>query len=134
MKKCNISLSKTKKGENLQVIRTGDCMITTQTANGKNEKLICRDALYVPEARRNLLSASKLGNNHFQVVLPAQDPVFPPGIYNCRRDKTSVEHSIPIIAIGLSFMFRHVLTKRFDAAIVLKINGSVGTSVSGTCR
>ena len=85
MKKCNISISTAKKGENLQAIGIGYCMITTQTATGEKVKLICKDALYVPEARRNLLSS--------------QDPVFPPGIYNCRKDKTSVEHSIPIIAI-----------------------------------
>ena len=107
MKKCNISISTAKKGENLQAIGIGDCMITTQTATGEKVKLICKDALYVPEARRNLLSASKLGKDHFQVVLLSQDPVFPPGIYNCRKDKTSVEHSIPIIAIGTLF---HVQT------------------------
>ena len=80
MKKCNISISTAKKGKNLQAIRIGDCMITTQTATGEKVKLICKDALYVPEVRRNLLSASKLGKDRFQVVLPAQDPVFPPGI------------------------------------------------------
>ena len=55
MKKCNIPISTAKKGENLQAIRIGDFRITTQTANGEKKKLIGKDALYVPEARRNLL-------------------------------------------------------------------------------
>ena len=112
MKKCNtvrdISISTTvaKKEEKLQAIGMGDCMITTQTANGEKVNHICCDALYVPEARHNLLSASKLGKDHFHVVLPAQDLVFPPGIYHYRRAKTSVEHSIPIIAIGTLFQIQ----------------------------
>ena len=107
MKKCNISISTAKKGESLLAIGIGTCQITTQNANGDLVNLICHDTLYVPEARRNLLSASKLAKDRFQVVLPAPDSVFPPGIYNCRKNKTSVAHSIPIVAIGSLF---HVQT------------------------
>ena len=103
MRKCNVSISTAKKGENLLAIGVGDCLITTQSADGEQVKLICRDTLDVPEARRNLLSASKLAKDNFQVVLPAQNPVHAPGIYNCRKGKTTTAHSIPIIAVGTLF-------------------------------
>ena len=103
MRKCNVSISTAKKGESLLAIGIGDCMITTQSADGEKVKLLCRDTLYVPEARRNLLSASKLAKDNFQVILPTPNPVFPPGIYNCRKGKTSAAHAIPIVAIGTLF-------------------------------
>ena len=84
-------------------IGVSDCLITTQSADGEQVKLICRDTLYVPEARRNLLSASKLAKDNFQVILPAQNPVYPPGIYCCRKGKTLTTHLIPIIAVGTLF-------------------------------
>ena len=65
------------------------------TASGEFTELVLRDVLYVPEARRNLLSVSKLSQYRFQVVLPANDSIFCPGIYNCRKNKSSAEHSIP---------------------------------------
>ena len=103
MKKCNISISTAKKGETLQAIGIGDCKIAVQTANGDLVNLVLHDVLYVPEARRNLLSGSQLSKDRFQVVLPAHDSVFSPRIYNCRKNKISVEHSIPIVAVGSLF-------------------------------
>ena len=53
------------------------------------------------------------------MVLPANDSVFCPGIYNCRKNKSSAEHSIPIVPVGNLF---HVHTcaeaeiKRHDRA------------------
>ena len=119
MKKCNVSISTAKKGETIQAIGIGNCQITTQTANGELVNLILHDTLYVPDARRNLLSVSKLAQDRFQVVLPADNSLFRPGIYNCRKMKSSVEHSIPIIPVGSLF---HVQTcadaeiKRHDRA------------------
>ena len=107
MKKCNVSISTAKKGETIQAIGIGNCQITTQNANGELVNLILHDTLYVPDARRNLLSVSKLAQDRFQVVLPADNSLFRPGIYNCRPTKTSVEHSIPIIPVGSLF---HVQT------------------------
>ena len=103
MKKCNISVSTAKKGETLQAVGSGDCKIAVQTANGDLVNLVLHNVLYVPDARRNLLSGSELAKDRFQVVLPANDSVFCPGIYNCRKNKTSVGHSIPIVAVGSLF-------------------------------
>ena len=99
MRKCNVSVSTAKKGESIQAIGIGNCKITTQTANGELVNLILHDVLYVPDARRNLLSVSKLSQDRFQVVLPADNSIFRPGIYNCRKSKSSVEQSIPIIPV-----------------------------------
>jgi hypothetical protein len=107
MRKCNVSVSTAKKGESIQAIGIGNCKITTQTANGELVNLILHDVLYVPDARRNLLSVSKLAQDRFQVVLPADNSIFRPGIYNCRKSKSSVEQSIPIIPVGTLF---HVQT------------------------
>jgi hypothetical protein len=107
MRKCNVSVSTAKKGESIQAIGIGNCKITTQTANGELVNLILHDVLYVPDARRNLLSVSKLSQDRFQVVLPADNSIFRPGIYNCRKSKSSVEQSIPIIPVGTLF---HVQT------------------------
>ena len=56
MRKCNISISTTKKGENLQAIGIGDCKIAVwDFANGELVivvNLILHDVLYVPKARR----------------------------------------------------------------------------------
>ena len=59
--------------------------------------------LYVPEVRRNLLSASKLAQDLFQVVLPSTNATFCPGIYNCCLNKPSEKHSIPIVSTGSLF-------------------------------
>ena len=107
MKKCNVSVSTAKKGESILAIGIGNCQITTQAANGTFVNLILHDVLYVPEARRNLLSVSKLSQDRFQVVMPADNSIFRPGIYNCRKSKSSVEHSIPIVPVGSLF---HVQT------------------------
>jgi hypothetical protein len=107
MRKCNVSVSTAKKGESILAIGVGNCKITTQTANGELVNLILHDVLYVPDARRNLLSVSKLSQDRFQVVLPADNSIFRPGIYNCRKSKSSVEQSIPIIPVGTLF---HVQT------------------------
>ena len=119
MKKCNISVSTAKKGEVLQATGIGNCQITVMTSSGELTKLVLHDVLYVPESRRNLLSTSKLSQDRFQVVFPAKDSIFSPGIYNCRKHKSSVEHSIPIAHVGNLF---HVHTcaeaeiKRHDRA------------------
>ncbi len=81
--------------------------------------LILKDALYVPDARRNLMSASKLAQDQFQVVLPADNSVFRPGIYNCRTGKSSVNLSIPIILIRSLFYVQTCADaeiQRFDRA------------------
>ena len=103
MKKCNISISTAKKGESLHAIGIGNCKIAVMTANGTLVNLLLHDVLYVPEARRNLLSVSKLSQDQFQVVMPANNSIFCPGIYNCRKGKTSLEHSIPIASVGNLF-------------------------------
>ena len=103
MKKCNISISTAKKGESLQAIGIGNCQITVLTASGEFTNLVLRDVLYVLESRRNFLSVSKFAQNRFQVVLPANDSIFGSGIYNCRKNKPSVEHSISIIQVGNLF-------------------------------
>jgi hypothetical protein len=82
MKKCNISVSTAKKGEVLQATGIGNCQITVMKSSGELTKLVLHDVLYVPESRRNLLSTSKLSQDRFQVVLPAKDSIFSPGIYN----------------------------------------------------
>ncbi len=75
------------KGETIQAIGIGSCQITTQAANGELVNLILHDTLYVPDARRNLLSVSKLAQDRFQVVLPAGNSLFRHCIYNCRKNK-----------------------------------------------
>ncbi len=77
-----------KLGESIQAIGIGDCKITTQTENGELVNLILHDVLYVPDARRNLLSVGRLSQDRFQVVLPADNSIFRPGIYNCRKSKS----------------------------------------------
>ena len=53
------------------------------------------------------------------MVFPLRDSIFSPGIYNCRKNKSSVEYSIPIAHVGNLF---HVHTcaeaeiKRHDRA------------------
>ena len=53
------------------------------------------------------------------MVFPSRDSIFSPGIYNCRKNKSSVEYSIPIAHVGNLF---HVHTcaeaeiKRHDRA------------------
>ena len=69
MKKCNVSVSTAKKGESILAIGVGNCQISTQTANGELVNLVLHDVLYVPEARRNLLSVNKLSQDRFQVQL-----------------------------------------------------------------
>jgi hypothetical protein len=97
----------------------GNCQITILTASGELSTLVLHDVLYVPDARRNLLSVSKLAQDRFQTVLPSNDSIFCPGIYNCRKNKSSAEHSIPIVQVGNLF---HVHTcadaeiKRHDRA------------------
>ena len=119
MKKCNISVSTAKKGEVLQAVGVGNCQITVLTVGGELTKLVLHDVLYVPEARRNLLSTSKLSQDRFQVVFPSRDSIFSPGIYNCHKNKSSVEYSIPNAHVGNLF---HVHTcaeaeiKRHDRA------------------
>ena len=49
------------------------------------------------------MSQEARDQDRFQVVLPANNSVLCPGIYNCRKNKTSVEHSIPIVAVGSLF-------------------------------
>ena len=88
MRKCNISISTAKKGESLQAIGMGNCQITILTASGELSRLVLHDVLYVPDARRNLLSVSKRAQDRFQTVLPANDSIFCPGIYNCRKKKS----------------------------------------------
>ena len=61
MKKCNVSFSTAKKGENLLAIGVGDCLITTQSADSKPVKLICRDTLYVPEAQQKPFERKQVG-------------------------------------------------------------------------
>jgi hypothetical protein len=57
--------------------------------------------------------------DRFQVVLPANDSIFDPGIYNCGKNKSLVEHLVPIIQAGSLF---HIHTcakaeiKRHDQA------------------
>ncbi len=106
MWKCNVSVSTAKKGESIPAIGVGNCKITTQTANSELVKLILHDVLYVPDARQNLLSVNKLSQDQF-LVLPADNSIFLPNIYNCRKSKSSVEQSIPIIPVGTLF---HVQT------------------------
>ena len=36
-------------------------------------------------------------------LLLANNSVYCPGIYNCRKNKTSVQHFIPIVAVGSLF-------------------------------
>ncbi len=103
MRKCNISITTANNGTSLQKIGIGNCQISVLTVSGEFTKLILRDVLYVPEARRNLLNISKLSQDRFQMVLPANDSIFRPGIYNCRKNKSSSEHSIPIVPGGNLF-------------------------------
>ena len=138
MKKCNISVSTAKKGEVLQATGIGNCQITVMTSSGELTKLVLHDVLYVPEARRNLLSTSKLSQDRFQVVLPATDSIFNPGIYNCRKNKSSAEHSIPIAHVGkfreTYSMSIHALKQKSSVMIEQRISGSYGIVVSDTCR
>ena len=48
-----------------------------------------RQGYLVSEARRNLLSVSSLSKQHFQTVLPCDNPMFAPGNYDCRHGKRS---------------------------------------------
>ncbi len=50
---------------------------------------------------------SKQAQDWFQVVLPADNSLFHPGIYNCSKMKSSVEHLILIIPVSSQF---HVQT------------------------
>jgi hypothetical protein len=67
-------------------------------ANGKLVNLVLDDVLFVQEAPWNLLSVSKLSQ-------PADSlsSFFWPGLYNCRKSKSPVAQSIPIIPVGSSF-------------------------------
>ena len=80
------------KGRNFTGNWIGDCKIAVYIANGDLVNLILHDVLYVPEALWNLLSCSQLSQDHFQIVQPADNSVYCPRIYNCCKNKTSVEH------------------------------------------
>ncbi len=119
MKKCNISISTAKKGESLQAIGIGNGLFSVLTASGEYKRLVLHDVLYVPEEHQNLLSDSKLAQDRFQVVIPADNSIFCQGFYNYRKNKSLAAQTIPIVQVGNLF---HVLTcgdaeiKRLDRA------------------
>ena len=88
-------------------VGVGDCKITIQNCSGELETLTLHGALYVPDARRNLISCSALAKDRFQVVLPSTDSISAPCIYKCRRNKSSLADAFPILASGSLF---HVQT------------------------
>ena len=126
IKKCNISISTAKKGETLQAVGIGDCKVAVQTANGDLVNLILHDMLYVPEARRNLLSASKLAQDRFQVVLPSNNTTFCPGIYNCRQKK--LQWSIPFRLCLQAAYFIFIPVLRLKSSVMIE---RITSTVSG---
>ncbi len=134
MKKCNVSVSTAKKGEVLQAIGIGICQITVVTSNGELTKLVLHDVLYVQELRSNLLSTSKLSQDRFQVVFPAKDSIFSPGIYNCSKHKSSVEQSFRLLKWETYSMFIHALKQRSSVMIEQRRSGSYGIIVWDICH
>ena len=61
-------------GEVLQAIGIGICQITVMISSGELKKLVLYDVLYVPEARRNLSSTSKLSQDPCVPFLPPSEP------------------------------------------------------------
>jgi hypothetical protein len=99
MRKCDISIKTAKKGEVLKALGIGNVLLTTRNVSGELETIPCHDTLYVPEARRNLLSTSKLSKSGYQFVLPTpENQKFPAGIHNCRKGKE--QSVVPIYSVG----------------------------------
>ena len=92
-----------KKGEILQAFGIDDSKSAVQMAHGDLVNLVLHDVLL--RKRRNLLSGSQLSQDRILVVLPANDSIFCSGIYTYSKNKTSVEYSIPIVAVGSLFHF-----------------------------
>ena len=72
----------------MKAIGIGDCTVYTLDNTGRSFKLTLKDALHVPGATKNLMSATCLSQQGFQTVLPCVNGNFTPGLY-CPKDKKS---------------------------------------------
>jgi len=99
---CSIPIATAKKGEVLWAKGVGDVRVTTRNARGDPETLTLRNALYVPDVDRNIISCSALLKDNYQVILPSPstENQFPAGIHNCRLTPFSASAAIPVHQIG----------------------------------
>jgi hypothetical protein len=78
-----------KKGAVMQAIGVGDIDLHCVDNMGNPCVLTLKDVLCIPEANKSLISVSMLAKEGYQCVYPCHDPVFPPGIYQPRRNVKS---------------------------------------------
>jgi hypothetical protein len=88
-KSITISVHVAKKGAVMQAIGVGDIDLHCVDNMGNPCVLTLKDVLCIPEANKSLISVSMLAKEGYQCVYPCPDPVFPPGIYQPRRNVKS---------------------------------------------
>jgi hypothetical protein len=81
-----ISVHVAKKGAVMQAIGVGDVDLHCVDNMGNPCVLPLKDVLCIPEANKSLVSVSMLAKQGYQCVYPCPDPVFPPGVYQPRRN------------------------------------------------
>ena len=96
LKPCHVKISTAKSGESIVATGIGDIRFNTWSEQGQPVSIILQQGYLVGDARRNLLSVSCLAKQKFQTVLPCDNPVFAPGIYDCRQESRSELNRIPI--------------------------------------
>ena len=81
-----ITVHVAKKGAVMQAIGTGDIDLHSVDNMGNPCVLTLKDVLCIPDANKSLISVSMLSKDGYQVIYPCPDPVFPPGIYQPRKN------------------------------------------------
>jgi len=110
----------------MKAIGIGTCKYICRDNRGQIFNLVIPDMLYVPEASKSLLSASKLSEKGFQVILPSTREVIPSGLYP--PQKASDEHFfIPFETIG-SLYYISVVNTRTRSPLDRKENIVVTTA------
>ena len=103
----NITIPIAKQNITMQAVGVGDCLVHCLDNMGRPGKLVLTDVLHVPNASRNLMSASALAAQGYQTVhlmsasalaaqgyqtvLPSINATFPPCLYLPRRARSPLE-------------------------------------------
>ena len=84
----------------MQAIGVGDVDLHCVDNMGNPCVLPLKDVICIPEANKSLVSVSMLAKQGYQCVYPCPDPVFPPGVYQPRRNHKSGARGEPCIFVG----------------------------------
>jgi hypothetical protein len=126
---CRIPIGTAKTGEVLWAKGVGDIRVNTCNVRGDPETLILRNALYVPDVQRDIVSCNALLKDNYQVILPSHSEanLFPAGIHNCRSTPFSPSAAIPIHQVGSLYY-----VKAFEGIERYKANGAMSKRSSTT--